>query len=129
MPTIFNTKVKNLREKIRQQAKVIGGSRMDYGKLVDELYQLKPPFPEPRNGSEEEYEQDIIHIYDIIAHCIVADSSDLLNKYVIDPISKSNLIRQDKIHFYIDRFENYIETSKSTTEQNYYRKLIEIFKK
>jgi len=93
MDTLSNIteELENLRGKMRQQNEIIHETRRRYEELVDELYQLKPPFPQPRNGTEEERNSDIEQIYDITVQCVILGETKLLKKYVIDPVYSGKL--------------------------------------
>ncbi|MDY6994520.1 MAG: hypothetical protein SVR94_18195 [Pseudomonadota bacterium] len=95
MDTLSKSKIKeeveNLREEIDQQTKFIYNIRRRYEKLVDKLYQLEPPFPQPRSGSEEELISDFEQIDEMVTHCIRLDNTELLEKHLINPVSTGEL--------------------------------------
>jgi hypothetical protein len=89
-----------------------------YKKAVEEAYK--------QNSLSKKRDSDISQIFDLVEHSIVVGNYELLEQYLLNPISKNELSISPKIIFDIDGL---IETAKTPIEKSYFQWTKEELKK
>jgi hypothetical protein len=111
--------LEKMRERIMQ-------TQSDYRSLVHQLYQMTQPFSKSRPQTEESFKEELRILAEMIGHCVVLDSSEILYTYAIYPIKKNPgiLASSYNLQAYIEAFSNKYRSSESDSEKLYIRHFI-----
>ena len=111
---------------LRQKREKIMRAQGNYRDLVHQLYTNTQPFGFARPKTLECFEVELKILAEMIGHCIILDSSEILYMYAIRPIQMNPniLASSHNINAYINVFSEKFSISHSMSEKIYLAQLI-----
>lgn len=103
----------------------VKAGRKHYKEIVNCCYKKQDAegrlFPPMRADDEKNFEADLIHYDELVAHCLRAGDTDILKTWGIDPIFSQpsglhRLASRNHMECYVNSFNDYIHNSKTDLE-------------
>ncbi|MFG6100485.1 hypothetical protein SPB21_34930 [Leptothoe sp. ISB3NOV94-8A] len=102
-------------------------SRIEYENVVHQMYEEEKPFERHRPATVEDFEEELKILGEMVAHCIVLESSKILDMYAIFKIRENPriLASHHNMEAYISAFDEKRVASTSDGEKLYLQQLID----
>lgn len=103
--------------------------RNEYENVVHQMYQTAQPFAKHRAATRENFQEELIILGEMVAHCVVLESFKILDMYAIYQIRANPriLASHHNMDAYIAAFYQKLGSSQSDGEKLYLQKLINEF--
>lgn len=102
-------------------------SRNEYENVVHQMYQAEQPFGKHRAATAENFQEELMILGEMVAHCVVLESFKILDMYAIYQIRGNPriLASHHNMGAYIAALYGKIGSSQSDGEKLYLQKLID----
>ncbi len=114
-----------IRSQIEQLMSATKTIRDLYSDFVDRDYELENPFPENRKDTKENFKHDFSHIHTLVENCLIAGNSDLLQKWLIQPLKEGKkILALPELNPYIERLQVHSKDPQASQRARLYYEMV-----